>query len=163
MGSGLAKRVAGGVLSLVLGIVILTIKGCLGGGGSAPKPTSSFPVKFLAGGTPVTIEVELSEPGDIHCTFASGNGYDVNKPQYLRVEKALPAGKHTFVVSVPKQTEVEPEVHIRPPHLKRGSKITLVMRRGAEELQRDEVAFDADALKPNEAFFAQLNIENAGG
>lgn len=157
----LAKRLVGGLASLVIGILIFALRS--GGGSSDSPPVGTFPDKVFGGGTAVTIEVELSEPGDIHCSFGSGNGLMVNDPKYVRVERPLDAGKHTFVVSVPKQTEVAPEVHIRPPALRKGSRIALVVRRGSEELGKDESVFEHDRLEPGTAFFAQLAIDDAGG
>ncbi|MEZ0231176.1 MAG: hypothetical protein ACAI25_21345 [Planctomycetota bacterium] len=159
----LVKRFGLWVGSVFLGIVVIAIKGFFGGGSAGPPPVASFPGSVFGGGTAVTIEVELSDEGDIHCTFASGNGYDVNKPQYVRIEKKLPAGKHSWTVSMPKQVEVSSEVHIRPPHLKQGSKILLVVKRGDEEIGKDEITSDSGTLKPGHAFFAQVEIENAGG
>lgn len=144
-------------------LAVVALAGCGGSGGSTPGAEQEFPASIFGGGVEVTIEVELTEPGDIHCAFATGNGYDVNKPKRLEVEKKLAAGKHTFNISMPKEVSVAPEVHIRPPNLRKGSRILIVLRRGSEELARDEFTSESDKLAPKTAFFVSLHVENAGG
>jgi hypothetical protein len=158
----LVRRVVFTVIGVVIALGIMTVRGRFGGSGGGGKTVEGIPPKVFDGTLACTIKVELSDPGDIDVHFATGNGYDVNKPQYVNARQSLPAGKHEWKVLVPARTSCNPEVHIRPPALKKGSKIVLTVNDGKTD-HRDEAESDTATLPSGTAFFAQLEVENCGG
>lgn len=163
-GRYMIRRLIFAAIGMVIGLVVFVAKNH--GGGSTIKATEldKIPQKIFEGTLPCVIEVEVSDAADLSVHFATGNGYDVNKPKYVNAQQNLPPGKHKFTVLVPPQTECEPEIHIRPPALKKGSKISLTVKPGGkDEGFHDEEESPSDTLPRGTAFFTNLRVENCGG
>ena len=96
---GLMKRVALGVLGVVLTLGFWTVKGWFTG--EAEATSARIPDKVWdGGGGTVFIEVETTDTGRVSVTFETNDRVDAADHKYLETWEKIEPGQHTYKIEV---------------------------------------------------------------
>ena len=155
------KRMGLKVVTSVLGVIIMigywTVSdACAGRGGSGGGgELNKVPAKVWQGGSPVTIETDVSHAGFIRVSFERPKPGG-QEHEYVHAQQNLAAGHHTFTISVPPGVSgvLETEI-LQPPS---GATASISLDADGKHLE-DKGQLEG-ALEPGSAFFVQIEVND---
>ncbi len=150
----LGLRMVGSAVAVVLMLGYFTVRSSCTGN-SSNKELKKIPPQIWQGGTPVTVETDLSAPGVIRLSFerprAGGDAHE-----YLTAWQPLGAGHHSFVISVPEHVSGMLETEVTNPPT--GATASLTLDAAGKHLEdKSELT---GPLEPGTAFFVQLAVDD---
>jgi hypothetical protein len=150
----LLKRALLGILGTVAVLVWWTLRP---GSEGEHHSLTQMPKTVWEGGKEIVIDVASSEAAELRVSFSRKGAREGEPDPMIEVTEPVAAGEHSYTVQVPPAVHGYVELAIKTPQI--GAKAEVHVRVGGEVVAEDSNELTS-ALKDNEAFFAQVHMND---